>query len=95
MSELVASSSARAATSQLPQLPATMILNGLPPDAPQALIDAIEDGCCITYTRDEGQCGGPCGTGWCCYHVVSSGCDINEVICVNVSCAEGNFTTGC
>lgn len=96
LSELVGVGSARAATQPTTQLPATMILNALPPDAPTALIDAIEAGCCTTYTRDENHCGsGGCGAGWCCYHVVSTACDINEVICINVSCAEGNFTTGC
>lgn len=96
LAELVGAGGARAATPETNQLPATMILNALPTDAPTALIDAIEAGCCTTYTRDENHCGlGGCGTGWCCYHVVSTACDINEVICINVSCAEGNFTTGC
>ena len=94
--ELVGAGRARAATSQTNQLPATMILNALPADAPTGLIEAIEAGCCTTYTRDENNCGsGGCGTGWCCYHVVSTACGINEVVCINVSCAEGNFTTGC
>lgn len=95
LSELVGAGSARAAT-PTNQLPSTMILNALPPDAPAALRQAIEAQCCTTYTRDEGNCGsGGCGSGWCCYHVVSTACDIDEVVCINVSCAEGNFTTGC
>jgi hypothetical protein len=95
LSELFGSSSARAATTQLPQLPATLVLNALPPDAPTGLAAAIESQCCITYTRDEGHCGSPCPSGYCCYHVVSTGCGLDEVTCIEVSCAEGNFTTGC
>ncbi len=95
LAELVGSGSARAATTQLPQLPATMVLNALPPDAPAVMRTAIEDQCCITYTRDEGHCGSGCPSGSCCYHVVSKSCGLNEIACVEVSCAEGNFTTGC
>jgi hypothetical protein len=89
---LLAAPSARSATTQLP---ATMILNALPADAPANLVAAIEAGCCTTYTRDEGHCNGSCGTGYCCYHVVSTNCGIDDVACIQVSCAEGNFTTGC
>jgi hypothetical protein len=97
-SELLGAQSARAAAgsaTSATQLPATMVLNALPPDA-QAIRAAIEAGCCVTYTRDEGHCGaGGCGTGECCYHVTSPACALDQVKCVAVSCAEGNFTTGC
>jgi hypothetical protein len=96
LSELLVPSGARAASPQLPQLPATMILNALPADASASVTAAIEAGCCITYTRDEHHCGSSnCPTGACCYHIVSANCGINEIACVAVSCAEGNFTTGC
>jgi hypothetical protein len=96
LSELLVPVGARAASPQMTQLPATMVLNALPADASPDVSAAIEAGCCITYTRDEHHCGsGSCPTGSCCYHVVSTGCGLNEVICVEVSCAEGNFTTGC
>jgi hypothetical protein len=93
VSGLLGAPAARAAGMQMP---ATMILNGLPPDAPSNLAAAIEAGCCVTYTRDEDHCSsGPCPSGYCCYHVVSSGCGVDIVTCIEVSCAEGNFTTGC
>lgn len=96
VSALFGASSTRAATTATPQLPATMILRALPADAPPALIQAIEAGCCIHYTRDENHCTpDPCPTGSCCYHVVSTNCGIDETVCVGVSCAEGNFSTGC
>jgi len=95
-SELVGASQARASTSASTNLPATMILNALPADVSPSLVAAIEAGCCITYTRDEGNCGsGGCGSGRCCYHVVSTACGTDQVMCIDVSCAEGNFTTGC
>lgn len=92
LSGLLAAPRAGAATTQLP---ATMILNALPPDAPPSVVAAIQAGCCITYIRDENHCGAPCGTGYCCYHLTSTSCGLNEITCVQVSCAEGNFTTGC
>lgn len=96
LSELVGAGTARAATPQLPQLPVTLILNALPADAPSALRDAIDAGCCTTYTLDEHHCGSNnCPSGYCCYHVVSTGCGINEVVCLEVSCSEGDFSTGC
>lgn len=96
LSELLVPSGARAASPQLPQLPATMVLNALPADASPSVAAAIEAGCCITYTRDENHCGsGSCPSGSCCYHIVSSNCGLNEIACVTVTCAEGNFTTGC
>lgn len=96
ISELLGTASAHAATTTTTRLPATMILKALPADAAPALVQAIEDGCCITYTRDEHHCTpDPCPTGSCCYHVVSTDCGINETVCVDVSCAEGNYTTGC
>jgi hypothetical protein len=96
LSELLLPAGSRAATPQLPQLPATMILNALPADISPNLANAIEAGCCITYTRDEHHCGSSnCPTGECCYHIVSNNCGIDEIACVAVSCAEGNFTTGC
>jgi hypothetical protein len=91
--ELLGSPPARAATTQLP---ATMVLNALQADASPEIAQAIEAGCCLHYTRAEGQCGsGGCGNGSCCYHVTSTQCAIDETVCVKVSCAEGNFTTGC
>lgn len=95
LAELFGSHLARADTAPTLRLPATMILNALPPDAPANLRTAIEDGCCITYTRDEGACNPACGSGFCCYHVVSKDCGIDEITCIEVSCAEGNFSTGC
>jgi len=100
LADLLGTAAARADSTTTPtnQLPATMVLNALPPGE-QVVRAAIEATCCLTYTRDEGQCGsGGCGTGACCYHVTGSGggsCNVNEIICVDVSCAEGNFTTGC
>lgn len=93
LGELVGAGRAGAAT-PVPQLPATMVLNALPPGAPPSIAAAIEAGCCVHYTRDEGHCGG-CPSGSCCYHITSSGCGLDEITCVAVSCAEGNFTTGC
>jgi len=73
-----------------------MILNALPADAPAALVAAINAGCCITYTLDEHHCGSQsCPSGYCCYHVTSPGCNLDEIVCIEVSCAEGDFTTGC
>jgi hypothetical protein len=96
ITQLFGISAAKASTTQSPQLPATMILNALPANAPPTLAAAIEAGCCITYTRDEHACGSSsCPSGYCCYHVTSTDCNINETVCVEVSCAEGNFTTGC
>jgi hypothetical protein len=96
MSGLFLAPGARADTSPLPQLPASVVLNALPPDAPPALVAALEDGCCITYTLDEHHCGsGSCPSGYCCYHVVSTDCGINEVVCIEVGCDTGNFSTGC
>jgi hypothetical protein len=96
MAELLGVPAARAATPQLTNLPATMILNALPADGPPSIAAAIEAGCCITYTLDEHECGSEhCPSGSCCYHVTSPACNIDEVECVAVSCAEGNFTTGC
>jgi hypothetical protein len=96
LSGLFAAPGARAATTQLPQLPANLILNALPADAPSALVTAIQNGCCTTYTLDEHHCGsGSCPSGYCCYHVVSTGCGINEVVCIEVGCDTGDFTTGC
>lgn len=96
LSEVVRAGSARAATATPLRLPATMVLNALPAGE-QTVRAAIEAGCCLTYTRDEGHCGsGGCGTGACCYHVTGSGsCSVDTILCVDVACAEGNFTTGC
>lgn len=93
MSELLGARGAQADAAPM-RLPATMVLNALPADAPADLRAAIESGCCMNYYRDEFHCGsGGCGPGWCCYHVV--GCGRDEVLCINVSCAEGNFSSGC
>jgi hypothetical protein len=96
ISALFAGPDARAGTTRLPQLPASVVLKALPADAPPALVAAIEDGCCITYTLDEHNCGsGSCPSGYCCYHVVSTDCGINEVTCIEVGCDMGDFSTGC
>jgi hypothetical protein len=96
VAELVGVPAARAATPQLPRLPATMILKALPADASPSIAAAIEAGCCITYTLDEHACGSEhCPSGYCCYQITSPACGIDEVQCVEVSCAEGDFTTGC
>lgn len=65
------------------------------PDTSQELREAIAAGCCILYTVAEGHCDPSCGSGWCCYHVVSTGCKMDRYECVNVPCSTGNFTTGC
>lgn len=95
LADLTGVTTAHAAESELPNIPGSMVLNSLSDDASAALKQAIASGCCIKYTRDEGHCSPKCGSGWCCYHVTSSGCGLNEIECVNVSCAEGNFTSGC
>lgn len=96
ISGLFAAPGARADTTRLPQLPASLVLKALPADAPPALVAAIEAGCCITYTLDEHNCGsGSCPSGYCCYHVVSTDCGINEVTCIEVGCDTGDFSTGC
>ena len=71
------------------------VLAALPPTASQALRHAIAAGCCVTYTVAEGHCTPACGSGACCFHVVSTDCGINSYECVNRSCDKGNFTTGC
>jgi hypothetical protein len=96
VSELLGTGSARAAAAQTTQLPATMILNALPTNAPPAIRAAIDAGCCVTYTLDEHHCGsGSCPSGYCCYHVVSTDCGLDEVACIEVGCSTGNFSTGC
>jgi hypothetical protein len=96
MAELLRMPAPRAAAPQLPSLPATRIRNALPADAPPSIAAAIDAGCCITYTLDEHACGSEhCPDGYCCYQITSPGCGIDEVQCVEVSCAEGDFTTGC
>jgi hypothetical protein len=95
IAEMFTPTVARADT-QLPRLPATMILNALPPNAPAGLQEAIEAGCCITYTLDEHHCGSnSCPSGECCYHIQSTNCGLDYVTCLGVSCAEGDFSTGC
>jgi hypothetical protein len=81
------------AETSLPSVPISAALSALPADAPPGLVQAIADGCCITYTRDEGACTPSCPSGQCCYHV--TGCGYNYIACIEVSCAKGNFTTGC
>ena len=72
------------------------VLRVLAPEASPALRAALQADCCIHYTVAEGQCkSGGCGSGSCCYHVVSTGCNINEYTCVGVPCSTGNFSTGC
>ncbi|MGC9220102.1 MAG: hypothetical protein ACP5H2_01955 [Solirubrobacteraceae bacterium] len=96
VSSLFGSAPARADTPPLTQLPVTMVLNAIPAGAPTGLREAIEAGCCITYTRDEHNCGpDSCPSGECCYHIQSTDCGIDYVTCLAVSCAEGNFSTGC
>jgi hypothetical protein len=96
LTQLITPASSRAATSELPRLPSTMVLNALPSDAPAGLREAIEAGCCITYTLDEHHCGNSsCPSGECCYHIQSTDCGLDYVTCLAVSCAEGDFSTGC
>lgn len=72
------------------------VLKALPHDASQALRDALQATCCIHYTVSEGDCvAGGCGTGKCCYHVVSTNCGIDEYVCLDYPCDTGNFSTGC
>lgn len=72
------------------------VLAALPSDAPQELRDMIASGCCTYYTVAEGMCGSSgCGTGRCCYHIVSTACPTNEYRCLDYPCDHGNFTTGC
>lgn len=72
------------------------VLRALPADASQALRDAIAAGCCVHYTVAEGQCvPGGCGTGRCCYHIVSTDCGLDEYQCLDYPCDTGNFSTGC
>ncbi|HEX3617105.1 MAG TPA: hypothetical protein VHU61_11240 [Solirubrobacteraceae bacterium] len=77
-------------------LTADEVLKVLPSEASPALREALRSGCCTHYTVSEGDCrAGGCGTGNCCYHVVSTACGINEYTCVGVPCDTGNFSTGC
>lgn len=71
------------------------VLAALSPTASPALREAVAAGCCIIYTVAEGNCTPSCGSGWCCYHAVSSECKINVYECVNVPCSRGTFSTGC
>lgn len=72
------------------------LLAALPAGASPALREALQSGCCIHYTVAEGHCqAGGCGSGSCCYHVVSTGCDINLYECLPYPCSTGNFSTGC
>jgi hypothetical protein len=78
------------------QLSAEEVLGALGPDASPALRSALGSNCCIHYTVAEGMCpGGSCGTGKCCYHVVSTDCGINNYECIAYPCSHGNFSTGC
>jgi hypothetical protein len=77
------------------QLSAEEVLGALGPEASPALRSALESNCCTHYTVAEGMCGGDCGTGRCCYHVVSTDCDINVYECVGFPCSHGNYSTGC
>jgi hypothetical protein len=77
-------------------LTADEVVKALPESAPQALRDALLANCCTHYTVAEGECGtGGCGSGSCCYHIVSTECSINKYSCVGVPCSTGNFSTGC
>jgi hypothetical protein len=93
---LLTSPVARAASTPLPNLPSSLLLKALPADVSPAVLQAIADGCCVTYTLDEHHCGsGSCPSGYCCYHIVSTDCGLNEVACVGVGCDTGDFSTGC
>ena len=71
-------------------------LRALGPNVSPALREAIASGCCTYFTVAEGMCGtGSCGSGRCCYHVVSTGCGINQYECLDYPCSKGNFSTGC
>jgi hypothetical protein len=77
-------------------LTAEQLLEALPPEASPALRAALQADCCIHYTVAEGMCGaGGCGTGWCCYHAVSTGCNIDQHECLPFPCSKGTFSTGC
>jgi hypothetical protein len=57
---------------------------------------ASQSDCCTHYTVAEGHCqAGGCGSGSCCYHVVSTGCSIDKYLCVDLPCSTGDFSTGC
>lgn len=71
-------------------------LSALAPDVSPALREAIASGCCTYFYVAEGMCGtGGCGSGKCCYHVVSPACGIDKYECLNYSCSKGDFSTGC
>lgn len=93
LSEIFRVPRASAATVQSVQMPISTVLAALPRDAPVGLREAIASGCCLTYTRTEGECSPSCGAGYCCYTI--SGCYEAGPLCINVPCSRGNFTTGC
>lgn len=72
------------------------VLTALPAEASPKLRAAIQSGCCIHYYVAEGQCvAGGCGSGRCCYHIVSTACHIDEYQCLSYPCSKGNFSSGC
>lgn len=93
LSELLMVPSASAATVEGVQLPVSIVLDALPPDAPVGLREAVASGCCLKYTRTEGECSPACGTGHCCYTI--SGCYDAGPLCISVPCSRGDFTSGC
>lgn len=90
---LVLPRTAAAATGASVQLSAATVFDALPLDAPDGLREAIAGGCCLRYTRTEGECSPACGTGHCCYKI--SGCYTAGPLCISVPCSTGDFTTGC
>lgn len=92
LSEMLLRPNPAAAATLGPTMPAATILAALPADASAGLRAAIESGCCLYYTRDEGACSPACGSGTCCY--VISGCYKEGPLCITVSCTKGNFTSG-
>ena len=77
-------------------LTADEVLAALPAEAAPELRAAIQSGCCTHYYVAEGQCvAGGCGSGRCCYHVVSTACGIDRYECLDFPCSKGNFSTGC
>lgn len=78
------------------QLTVKEVLDMLPPEVSPKVRAAIASGCCTHYYVAEGRCvPGGCGTGRCCYHIVSTACSIDTYECLSYPCSKGNFSTGC
>jgi hypothetical protein len=96
LGELLTSPLARADQAPTAQVAVADVLAALPPDASPQLIAAIQSSCCTHYTVAQFHCGsGGCGSGFCCYHIVSTACGIDTYACLNYPCSHGNFSSGC